>query len=302
MQRREMGERMKVKEHKGSDSIKLYFSEIRKIPLLSAKEERRIVWHAKRKNGAWARKTLIESNLRLVVTFAKRDFVPNSFFTLNDLISAGNIGLIKAVKKYKLSFKKRFSTYAGYWIRQAIGREIANNKTTVRTPVGRVLDIAKYRKAKRMLQVRGEDVTRDGIASEMKISLAQVIGIEFAKIKILSVDDDQDDEKNPHAMQRYIASPIEDIPHRLVVRNRGRAQCLRMIEEANLEPREKEVIFKRFGFCQPESRAHTLEEIGKEFRMSKNNVHLIQERALAKLRKRYMPAFEDMRAAEAMPY
>lgn len=297
------GEKQRAQDRDG-DSVKLYLSQI-KAPLLNAEQERDLFTCVQKKgpSAEGARKAVIEANLRLVISIAKKYYRPDSFLSLGDLISAGNIGLLKAVERFRVSKKTRFSTYATYWIRQSIQREVANTKTAVRTPIHRGIDLLRYKKAKKAIKVRGEVVARDCIAREMGISAGKVQRIESADIDFTSLDQDGFREGSEKTMYDRVASSIEDAPHHRIIREHGFAQCIRVIEESDiLTNEEKDVIFKRFGIKQDQGESVTLEKLGKTRGITRERVRQIQEIALEKLRKAHMLMFEDMRDAEASPF
>ena len=295
---------MQRTQDKNGDSVKLYLSQI-KEPLLSAEQEKDLFSHL-RNGGSFKKEVknlVIEANLRLVISIAKKYYRPDSFLSLGDLISAGNIGLLKAVDRFRVSKKTRFSTYATYWIRQSLQREVANTKTAVRIPIHRGIDLLRYKKAKKAIGVRGDVVAYEGIAQEMGMSLDKVKRIERANIDFVSLDQDAFDEGSGKTMYDRVASPTEEAPHACVMREHGIAQCIRVIEESNvLTGEEQDIIFARFGMKHESGESLTLEDLGKTRGVTRERVRQIQEIALEKLRKAHMPMFEDMRDAEASPY
>lgn len=286
------------------ECVDQYFRQIAKIPLLKKNEERKVLWRMRR-GDAVARAKIIESNLRLIPFIIKRYFHSwMAVFPVSDMISAGNVGLLKAVDRFKLSKKSRFSTYATYWIRQSIQREVANTKSTVRVPIHRVTDLAKYRKARATLRAKGKEVTRTSVAHEMGLDEKKVERIERANISFVlpnfphSLSEDDED-----ALERFIAAPIEDAPHQQVIRNKSRKQLFEVLITSDvLTDEERTIICMRFGINQEGSRSHTLEQLGRELGVTRERVRQIQEIALEKLRKAHMPMFKDMRDAEAIPF
>lgn len=281
-----------------------YFRQIAKIPLLKKEEERKLVWKMRRGDTA-ARAKIIESNLRLVPFIIKRFFSSwAAVFPMADMISAGNVGLLLAADRFKLSKKCRFSTYATYWVWQNIQREVANTKTTVRVPIHRVVDLAKYRKARATLRAKGEEVTRTSVAHEMGLDEKKVERIERANISFVLpnfphslLEDDED------ALERFIAAPIEDAPHQQVMRNKSRKQLFEaLMTSGTLTDEERIIICMRFGINQEGSRSYTLERLGRELGVTRERVRQIQEGALEKLRKAHMPMFKDMRDAGTIPF
>lgn len=286
-------------QDKNEDSVKAYLSQI-KEPLLSAEQEKDLFSYLQ-KGGSFAeavRDLVIEANLSLVVSIAKRYHRPNSFLSFGDLISAGNTGLLKAVDRFRVSKKTKFSTYATYWIRQSIQREVANTKTTVRIPIHRGIDLLRYKKAQKAISVRGDVVAFEGIAQEMGMSLDKIKRIERANIDFISLDHDALDDGSERTMYDRVASPIGETPHAGVIRERGFAQCIRVIKESNvLTDEEQDIIFARFGITHEGGESITLENLGKTRGVTRERVRQIQEIALEKLRKAHMPMFEDMRDA-----
>lgn len=286
---------------KNGDSVKAYLSQI-KEPLLSAEQEKDLFLYLER-GGSFTeavRNLVIEANLRLVVSIVKRYYRPDSFLSLLDLISAGNIGLLKAVDRFRVSKETRFSTYATYWIRQSVQREVANTKTAVRIPIHRGIDLLRYKKAKKAIGVRGDVVAHEGIAQEMGMPLDKIKRIERANIDFISLDQDVFDGGPEKTMYDRVASPIGEASHAGVMRERGFAQCIRVIKESNvLTDEEQDIIFARFGITHEGGESITLENLGKTRGVTRERVRQIQEIALEKLRKAHMPMFEDMRDAEA---
>lgn len=246
-----------------------------------------------------AREKMIRANLRLVVDIAAKYLKKYPNFPFLDFIQNGNIGLIKAVERYSPSKGTKFSTYATYWIRQIIEREMGNNRTTVCTPIHLIAGISQYKKAKQAIIRKEKSVTRENIAEEMGLTPEKVRGIERAELKFVSLDAVlEDDGKTLH--ERFSA-PAEDTPHYRVVKNRSREQCIRLIKEAKalkvINDEEQNVLFMCFGFCQVGSRAFTLEEVGKKRGITRERVRQIQAKALKKLKDAYTAQFEDMRGA-----
>lgn len=290
-------------QDKNEDSVKAYLSQI-KEPLLSAEQEKDLFSYLQ-KGGSFAeavRDLVIEANLSLVVSIVKRYYRPNSFLSFGDLISAGNIGLLKAVDRFRVSEETRFSTYATYWIRQSVQREVANTKTAVRIPIHRGADVLRYKKAQKAISARGDVVAFESVAQEMGMSLEKIRRIEHANIELFSLDYDALDDGSEKTMYDRVASPIGETPHAGVIRERGFAQCIRVIKESNvLTDEEQDIIFARFGITHEGGESITLENLGKTRGVTRERVRQIQEIALEKLRKAHMPMFEDMRDAEANP-
>jgi RNA polymerase primary sigma factor len=260
-----------------SDSIQMYLREIGKIPLLTGEEE---VALAKRKerNDKAAEAKLIEANLRLVVSIAKK-FVGKSL-TLLDLIQEGNIGLFRAVKKFDYRKGYKFSTYATWWIRQAITRALADQSRTIRIPVHMVETINRFQQVqRRLLQDLGRDPTPEELASEMgeqvdKIHHIIKISQDTMSLEVPIGDDDEDTQ---------LSDFIEDVKNVSPDRSAG-LQILRdYVQSAikDLAPREQKILEMRFGLS--DGVTHTLEEVGQEFGVTRERIRQIEAKALEKI-------------------
>ena len=259
------------------DPVRMYLKEIGKVPLLTADEELEI---AKRMAAGdeEARKKLSESNLRLVVSIAKR-YVGRGMQFL-DLIQEGNLGLIKAVEKFDYSKGYKFSTYATWWIRQAITRAIADQARTIRIPVHMVETINKLiRVSRQLLQEYGREPTPEEIAKEMGVSEEKVREITKIAQEPVSLETPIGEEEDSH-LGDFI--PDDDIPAP------AEAAAFTMLKEQltdvldTLTPREEKVLRLRFGL--DDGRARTLEEVGREFNVTRERIRQIEAKALRKLR------------------
>lgn len=260
-----------------SDSIQMYLREIGKIPLLSGDEE---VALAKRKERGdkGAERKLIEANLRLVVSIAKK-FVGKSL-SLLDLIQEGNIGLFRAVKKFDYRKGYKFSTYATWWIRQAITRALADQSRTIRIPVHMVETINRFQQVqRRLLQDLGRDPTPEELAAEMGEPVDKIHHIIKISQDTMSLEvpiGDDDDETQ-------LSDFIEDIKN--ISPDRSAAlQILRdYVHEAikDLQPREQKILEMRFGLA--DGVTHTLEEVGQEFGVTRERIRQIEAKALEKI-------------------
>ena len=259
------------------DPVRMYLKEIGKVPLLTAEEELEI---AKRMadGDEEARKKLSESNLRLVVSIAKR-YVGRGMQFL-DLIQEGNLGLIKAVEKFDYSKGYKFSTYATWWIRQAITRANADQARTIRIPVHMVETINKLiRVSRQLLQEYGREPTPEEIAKEMGVSEEKVREITKIAQEPVSLETPIGEEEDSH-LGDFI--PDDEIPAP------AEAAAFTMLKEQltdvldTLTPREEKVLRLRFG--QDDGRARTLEEVGKEFNVTRERIRQIEATALRKLR------------------
>ena len=259
------------------DPVRMYLKEIGKVPLLTAEEELEIAQRMAAGDEE-ARKKLSESNLRLVVSIAKR-YVGRGMQFL-DLIQEGNLGLIKAVEKFDYSKGYKFSTYATWWIRQAITRAIADQARTIRIPVHMVETINKLiRVSRQLLQEYGREPTPEEIAKEMGVSEEKVREITKIAQDPVSLETPIGEEEDSH-LGDFI--PDDDIPAP------AEAAAFTMLKEQltdvldTLTPREEKVLRLRFGL--DDGRARTLEEVGREFNVTRERIRQIEAKALRKLR------------------
>ena len=259
------------------DPVRMYLKEIGKVPLLSADEEIEL---AKRmeKGDEEAKKRLCEANLRLVVSIAKR-YVGRGMLFL-DLIQEGNLGLIKAVDKFDYTKGYKFSTYATWWIRQAITRSIADQARTIRIPVHMGETINKLiRVSRQLLQTYGREPSPEEIAKEMGISVEKVREIQKIAQEPVSLETPIGEEEDSH-LGDFI--PDEDVPAP------AEAAAFSMLKEQLVEvldtltEREQKVLKLRFGL--EDGRARTLEEVGKEFDVTRERIRQIEAKSLRKLR------------------
>lgn len=259
------------------DPVRMYLKEIGKVPLLSAEEEIEL---AKRmeQGDEEAKKRLCEANLRLVVSIAKR-YVGRGMLFL-DLIQEGNLGLIKAVDKFDYRKGYKFSTYATWWIRQAITRSIADQARTIRIPVHMVETINKLiRVSRQLLQTYGREPSPEEIAEEMGISVEKVREIQKIAQEPVSLETPIGEEEDSH-LGDFI--PDDDVPAP------AEAAAFSMLKEQLVEvldtltEREQKVLKLRFGL--EDGRARTLEEVGKEFDVTRERIRQIEAKALRKLR------------------
>ena len=256
------------------DSVQMYLREIGKISLINAEEEREL---AKRIEGGdeEARKKMTQANLRLVVSIAKRYIGRSPHLTLLDLIQEGNIGLFKAVEKFDYRRGFKFSTYATWWIRQAITRALADQARTIRIPVHMVETISKYTQIKRrMLQDLGREPLSEEVAAEMGIEVEKVAQ-ETISLETPVGDDDEDS-----AIGEFIEDEKEIMPHQAAARHILKDQIGGILND--LSPREQKILRLRFGL--DDGVTHTLEEVGKEFGVTRERIRQIEAKALMKIR------------------
>ena len=259
------------------DPVRMYLKEIGKVPLLTAEEEIEI---AKRleTGDEEAKKKLSEANLRLVVSIAKR-YVGRGMLFL-DLIQEGNLGLIKAVEKFDYRKGFKFSTYATWWIRQAITRAIADQARTIRIPVHMVETINKLiRVSRQLLQQYGREPTPEEIAKEMGISESKVREIIKIAQEPVSLETPIGEEEDSH-LGDFIPDDDAPAPAEAASFALMKEQLLDVLD--TLTPREEKVLRLRFGL--DDGRQRTLEEVGKEFNVTRERIRQIEAKALRKLR------------------
>ena len=259
------------------DPVRMYLKEIGKVPLLTAEEE---IDLAKRmENGDEdAKKRLAEANLRLVVSIAKR-YVGRGMLFL-DLIQEGNLGLIKAVEKFDYNKGFKFSTYATWWIRQAITRAIADQARTIRIPVHMVETINKLvRVSRQLLQELGREPTPEEIAERMEIPVERVREILKISQEPVSLETPIGEEEDSH-LGDFIQDDNVPVPADAAAFTLLREQLKEVL--GTLTEREQKVLRLRFGL--DDGRARTLEEVGKEFNVTRERIRQIEAKALRKLR------------------
>ena len=264
------------------DPVRMYLKEIGRVPLLTADRERELAeimsGETSEEEKTAAKKELVEANLRLVVSIAKR-YVGKGMFFL-DLIQEGNLGLMKAVDKFDYSRGYKFSTYATWWIRQAITRAIADQARTIRIPVHMVETIHKVsRYSRQMLQELGREATADEIGEKMGMSAEKVREIMKIAQDPVSLETPIGEEEDSH-LGDFI--PDEETP---APSDAAATTILREVIEKELHtltPREEHVIKLRFGLY--DGRTRTLEEVGKEFDITRERIRQIEAKALRKLR------------------
>lgn len=264
------------------DSIQMYLREIGKYPLLTGQEERDL---AKRilEGDSEARNLLARANLRLVVSIAKKYVGRSPDLTLLDLIQEGNLGLFKAVDKFDFTKGFKFSTYATWWIRQAITRALADQSRTIRIPVHMVETIAKYKQVSRRLsQDLGRDPLAEEIALEMGVDVEKIYQIEKIDQDTVSLEspvgDDDGDGKSTlgdFIKDDKILSPDQEVARRIL------ADQLREILD-ELSPKEREILKLRHGL--EDGIYHTLEEVGKKFGVTRERIRQIEAKALERIR------------------
>ncbi|MBR2337386.1 MAG: RNA polymerase sigma factor RpoD [Clostridia bacterium] len=266
-----------LKEISMDDPVKMYLKDIGKVPLLSADDE--IELAKQMMDGSEeARKSLSEANLRLVVSIAKR-YVGRGMQFL-DLIQEGNLGLMKAVEKFDYQKGFKFSTYATWWIRQAITRAIADQARTIRIPVHMVETINKVTRVSRnLLQQLGREPTPEEIAKEMGIPESRVVEIQKIAQDPVSLETPIGEEEDSH-LGDFIEDDKNAAPTDVVATNMLKEQLINVLD--TLTPREEKVLILRYGLY--DGRPRTLEEVGKEFNVTRERIRQIEAKALRKLR------------------
>lgn len=262
------------------DSIQMYLREIGQYPLLSGLEERTL---AKRivDGDDEARNLLARANLRLVVSIAKKYVGRSPDLTLLDLIQEGNLGLFKAVDKFDFTKGFKFSTYATWWIRQAITRALADQSRTIRIPVHMVETMAKYKQvSRRLAQDLGRDPMPEEIATEMGIEVEKVYQIEKISQDTISLEMPIGDEDDRSRLSDFISddkilAPDQEVAHRIL------ADQVKEILDS-LSEKERKILELRHGLM--DGTYHTLEEVGKEFGVTRERIRQIEAKALEKIR------------------
>ncbi len=269
-------------EGSAHDSIQMYLREIGQYPLLTAQEERDL---AKRISIGEdeAKNLLARANLRLVVSIAKKYASRSSDLSLLDLIQEGNLGLFKAVDKFDFTKGFKFSTYATWWIRQAITRALADQSRTIRIPVHMVETIAKYKQiVRRLEQDLGRDPMPEEIAGEMGVDVEKVYQIEQINQETLSLeapisssDDDDASARGDFVADHSLPTPDQETAHRILVE-----QLHEILDD--LTPKERKILAMRHGL--EDGIYHTLEEVGQEFGVTRERIRQIEAKALDKIR------------------
>jgi len=262
------------------DPVQMYLKEIGRIPALTAHDEKELAKKIEA-GDAEARKRLTQSNLKLVVSIARKYIGRSAHLGLLDLIQEGNLGLFRAVEKFDWRKGYKFSTYATWWIRQAITRALADQARTVRIPVHMIETISKYTQAKRkLLQFMGREPLPEEIASELGLEPAKVRYIQKISQDSVSLETPVGDDGEDSVLAEFIAdhkvtSPALDAA-RSLLKNRLNEVLI------DLMPREQKILALRFGL--EDGVTHTLEEVGQEFGVTRERIRQIEAKALEKIR------------------
>lgn len=262
------------------DSVQMYLKEIGQYPLINAAQEKELARRIE-SGDEEAKNLLARANLRLVVSIAKKYVGRSPDLTLLDLIQEGNLGLFKAVDKFDWTKGFKFSTYATWWIRQAITRALADQSRTIRIPVHMVETISKYKRVvKRLSQDLGRDPLPEEVAVEMDIDVEKIHQIEKIKQETISLehpinDDDEKSTLGEFISDEKILSPDQESSRRIL-----RDQIQDILEE--LTPKERKILEMRHGLS--DGIMHTLEEVGKEFGVTRERIRQIEAKAHEKIR------------------
>lgn len=262
-----------------ADNVQMYLKEIGKTALLTSAEEKYLARNFA-KGDEQARQRLIKANLRLVVSIAKR-YVNRSPLSISDLIQEGNIGLFKAVEKFDPDRGFKFSTYATWWIRQAITRALADQSRTIRIPVHMVETISKYTQVKRKLaQELGREPLIEEIAIEMSLHPEKVRHIQKISQEVISLEAPIGEDDDKSTLAEFIRDEKSLTPVQLTSQDLLRNQIKEIV--GSLSERERKILEMRFGL--EDGVTHTLEEVGKVFGVTRERIRQIEAKALEKIR------------------
>ena len=262
------------------DSVQMYLREIGRISLITGAEEKELAKQIE-KGDQEALQKLTQANLRLVVSIAKRYVGRSPHLTLLDLIQEGNLGLFKAVEKFDYRKGYKFSTYATWWIRQAITRALADQARTIRIPVHMVETISKYQQVKRrLLQDLGREPLSDEIAAEMGVDVEKIHHLEKIEQDTVSLEAPVGEDDEDSVLGEFIVDEKSLSPSQHAARRMLRDQLMGIINE--LSPREQKILEMRFGLA--DGITHTLEEVGKEFGVTRERIRQIEAKALERIK------------------
>ncbi|KKP58949.1 MAG: RNA polymerase sigma factor [Candidatus Moranbacteria bacterium GW2011_GWF1_34_10] len=263
-----------------NDSVQMYLREIGKVPLLKSDDEVRLAKLIE-KGEISAKQKLTEANLRLVVSIAKKYVGRSNNLSLLDLIQEGNIGLFKAVEKFDYHKGYKFSTYATWWIRQAITRALADQSRTIRIPVHMVETINKYTQIVRQLvQELGREPLAEEIAAEMDMEVDKIRHIQKISQETVSLETSIGDSEDDSVLGDFIEDTETIMPDQTASRTLLKSHVIEILEE--LSPREQRILKIRFGL--DDGVTHTLEEVGQEFGVTRERIRQIEAKALDKIR------------------
>lgn len=272
--------RMIEEEGDSSDLVQMYLKEIGRVSLLSAQEEIRLAKQIEQGDVA-AKQRLTEANLRLVVSIAKKYVGRSHNLSLLDLVQEGNIGLFRAVEKFDFRKGFKFSTYATWWIRQAITRALADQSRTIRIPVHMVETINKYSQVmRRLVQELGREPLPEEIAAEMGIEVEKIRHIQKISQETVSLETSVGDSDDESVLGDFIEDTETIMPNQSAARKLLSGHIAEVLEE--LSPREQKILKIRFGL--EDGIVHTLEEVGQEFGVTRERIRQIEAKALEKIR------------------
>ncbi len=263
------------------DSVQTYLKEIGKIKLLTGQEEKDLAKRVE-KGDKEARRKFIEANLRLVVSIAKRYVNRSPHLSILDLTQEGNIGLARAVTKFDYRRGFKFSTYATWWIRQAITRALADQSRTIRIPVHMVETISKYTQAKRhLVQELGRDPLPEEIAIEMNLPVEKVHHIQKISQEVVSLEAPVgEDDEGESSLAEFVEDADSLTPAQIASQKLLRERIKSIL--VDLTPREQKILEMRFGLA--DGITHTLEEVGKEFAVTRERIRQIEAKALSRIK------------------
>jgi RNA polymerase primary sigma factor len=262
------------------DAVQLYLKSIGRTALLTGQEEKDLAKRSERGDEE-ARHRLIQANLRLVVSIAKHYVNRSSNLGILDLIQEGNIGLSRAVDKFDYRKGFKFSTYATWWIRQAITRALADQSRTIRIPVHMVETISKYTQVKRRLaQELGREPLAEEIAIEMGVSVDKIRHIQEISQEVLSLESPVGDDEDNSTLAEFIKDEKGLAPDQITAHSLLREKIVEIMDD--LAPREREIISMRFGLN--DGVTHTLEEVGQKFGVTRERIRQIEAKALEKMK------------------
>jgi len=262
------------------DAVQMYLKEIGRTPLLNTKEERELARRIEEGDES-ARQKLIQANLRLVVSIAKRYVNRSPHLSILDLVQEGNIGLSRAVDKFDYRRGFKFSTYATWWIRQAVTRALADYSRTIRIPVHMVETITKYTQTKRrLMQELGREPLPEEIATEMNLDVEKVHYIQKISQEVISLETPIGDDDEDSTLSDFIKDETSMSPDQLANAALLRDQIKEVL--VDLTDRERKILSMRFGL--EDNIPHTLEEVGKVFGVTRERIRQIEAKALEKIR------------------
>lgn len=272
----------KTEEEAGdsADLVQMYLREIGRVPLISGQEEVRLAKQIEA-GDASSKQRLTEANLRLVVSIAKKYVGRSHNLSLLDLVQEGNIGLFRAVEKFDFRKGFKFSTYATWWIRQAITRALADQSRTIRIPVHMVETINKYSQVtRRLVQELGREPLPEEIAVEMGVEVEKIRHIQKISQETVSLETSVGSDDDESVLGDFIEDTETVMPHQAAARKLLSSHIAEVLDE--LSPREQKILKIRFGL--EDGVVHTLEEVGQEFGVTRERIRQIEAKALEKIR------------------